>query len=511
MKNLHSEMTNTLENSSIENLKLTEPKGIVETTLTPVLSEMPWNTTFSLCAGVDVVTGNGMSTGVNPIDVKPSTLLGISSDEIFFIETKKDLEKLFKITVGGKFNVSADSSLSGDASYSNTVKFSSVATTLVVHYSASYQGYDEPVNQNLFTLTDQAKKLMEDDPEKFRASYGDYYISGIKRARQCTILYVCTTESETSMTSFKAKAKAQFGKEFDAKAAAEFSKIVSENRISIEVHNYMNGLEDKEKCPENAPWSMESAFNALAWYKVNAIGNNAFTKLRHYNTLNANYPLTIPIDPTVFTTMSGLYQDAWYIISMFNSCPEIYQEKLKSRVNSFKTGLFANKAILATDNEKLDFFSKEANSLKQKLESILNKQAFYYLIQKPSNEPGIGNHQSANERRHWSYGLTESSGGSYDVQVLKWTDRIKRGKKSAGKHTVNSTFDKSRTGNKLPLIVGWEIKGERADNHNGGWEMNSQSFIGKDTAEVTVQSQFDRDLDWSFTVYYVWAEDFLFG
>jgi hypothetical protein len=476
-----------------------------KTTLDSVIAPIPWDESFNFGAGVDAITGDTKATALEVFT--PPAAKGKNVQENYqFVQNKEDYERLIKVSVSGKYNI-AGVNISGSASFTNKIEFSSTCTTLVADYQSLNDSYDELADANGYKLTEKALQLMKDSSEKFRGVYGDYFIAGIKKASRFTALYKCTAKTAKELNEFIASFGVDSPGVFEVNASTEFKKAASKYGIQIDVEVHYYGISGAS--PVSAPWTPEKVIEALQWFKVHQEPQPVNVKLKHYNTIEPSYPLTINVSPEIFAELSFLFQQLWVITTEFNSCPRLYTDPYKEDYVYFTKSLVAAKAVLATDENLRAMFKDVANNLSEKLQDILVRQAFYFKI-KDQEEPGNAQSISAsNGVRSWSYGIksatddaivlsSEESNHNQKASTLAWVQR---------KHTFNS---ESKDTKSEWLIVGWEVISHWTDGSNGKWKKSSNRIIGSNKASVLVESKPGRGFSWGMKVYYVNAADYRF-
>lgn len=471
--------------------------GEQKTELDQVISGLPWQDAFTFGAGVDAITGGVAGTAIKPFTPTKRTVKK-SSEHYRFIQSDSELNREIETSVAGKYNIEGVT-VSASASYLTKIKYSELIITLVADYESQYDGYDEV---DTYELTDDAKRLIS-DPPKFRKSFGDYFIAGGRRSSQFTGVYVCQSSSVESMDEFKASFGAEAPEVFSAEGSARFLQAAKEHNVNISADLFMDGYSGTSP---NGPWTPEKILGALGWFKENEQGIDLQSKLKHYSTIDRDYPRTIDVAPEVFVDLRQLYTKLWDIRARYSSCPGYYQEQLKRDYTALDYGVVANQTILVEDLDKRLEYQQQSDALLSALNDVFARMDFYFKVKKAvGTEPA--ENQSIEEgsgQQTWMYGYstyTKSTAVVIHSNSMTYSESWHIGWRER-------TLEFGPNGNYL--LVGWQVISNWNDGSNGQWWKAVNQILLTDHGAVHVKSQYDRGCDWSVVFYYVDAKDYQF-
>lgn len=473
--------------------------GAAKTELDQVVSGLPWQDTFTDGAGIDAITGCTMGSALKPFEPKERTVKS-SSEHYRFIQEDSELIREIETAASGKYNVEGVS-VSASASYLSKIKFSELNITLIAEYESTYDGYDEATE---YELTDKAQKLLT-DPVKFRQAYGDYFISGGRRSSRFTAVYVCKASTSSSMSEFKVSFGGSAPDIFSVEGSARFMESTKNNKISYSIDVFMEGYEGT---PPGAPWTPEKILEALKWFKENEVGIDLRAKLKHYSTIEPEYPRTVDVDPDAFIDLRQLYTKIWCIRSRYTSLPVYYQDQLKQKYIDVDSGVEAHQNTLPVDANQRHEYQGKADELLSMLNDISARMDFYYkVLELVSTEPGNGQEitETATGQQIWLYGFSTYS-KSQAVTIQKWESRYHEDWQIGFRE---HTFEFGPDGNYL--LVGWQLVSNWGDGMNGTWMKTIDRILLTNHAAVHVKSQYDRGCDWSVSFYFVDAKDYQFS
>src|SRR5262249_12720382 len=162
-------------------------------------------------------------------------------------------------------------------------------TTLIVEYDLSF-GTE---TADSFVLTDAAKKLITENPERFRQSYGDYFVAAVERGARFIALYKFQASSREELNSFKASIGGHGPNVMSAEASSSFLQEAKKKNIQWKIDLTMDGYNGNP--PASGPWDPDSVYRTLAWFRDNAVGIPVGVMLKHYSTVAPGYPPTVDV------------------------------------------------------------------------------------------------------------------------------------------------------------------------------------------------------------------------
>jgi hypothetical protein len=475
----------------------TTVKGDVKTELDQVIAGLPWANTFTFGAGVDALTGAVTGSAVEPFTPVQSTVKS-STHSYRFIQSENELDREIEVAASGKYNIEGIT-LSASTSYLNKLKFSELSTTLVAHYQDEYHGYDEAPS---YELTDKAKELIV-DPAKFRNAYGDYFVSGSRRGSLFTAVYTCQSTTAESMDEFKASFSGSAPEVFTAEGSARFMQKAREHNIKITSDVFLDGYTGNPPPEIETP---ELILKSLAWFMQNEVGKDLEAKLRHYSTIDPNYPHTVDVAPDVFVELRLLYTALWDVRAGYGSLPSYYQDRYKSEYTALDSGVMANKGILITDAEKRIKYQQQADVLLSEIRDVYARMDFYYKVKAAvKTEPGL-NHGAweGSGQQKWMYGFsayTKSKAVVIQETAIPYYEDWHIGYRQ-------HTFDLGPDDNYM--FVGWEMVSDWDIGVNGQWWQATDQILLTNHAAVAIKSYYDKGFGWTAHFYYVDAKDYQF-
>ncbi|MBV1788157.1 hypothetical protein KQ940_08820 [Marinobacterium sp. D7] len=468
-----------------------------QTRLDPVISGLGWNNGFEIGAGLNAVTG---SLGANAI--KPAELIDAknksSTTRYRFIKSESELQQEISASAKGSYNMEGVT-LSASSSFVTQVKLSELYVSLVAQFESSYSEYDEA---ETYELTEEAGKLIT-DRDKFRATYGDYFVAGRKRGSSFNAVYTCHATSVESMNKFMASFGADAPDVFSVEGSVAFERAAKEADMEVDVWVEMVGYVGT---PPVGPWTPESVLGALQWFTEHETGIPVQAKLFHFSTLDPNFSPEVPIDPAVFAELSVLYMKRWEILDGFNSIPDVYQKQFEEDVTRFNSDVMASTGTLPTDAEIRATLAKQATVLLADLNDVLARQDFYFKVKEKQKGEPAKDHiiDEGKGVQVWLYGFSkypQSEAVNIQSSSQHYSEKWHIGFRE---HTFVFEPDQSR------LIVGWEVHSNWQDGSNGSWYKASDQIILESGAQVHVKSEYDRGCNWTVDIYYVDAANYQF-
>jgi hypothetical protein len=372
--------------------------------------------------------------------------------------------------------------------------------TLIARFESHCVDYDRLADAR---LTDRARRLMQDDPVRFRYAYGDYFVAGGRRASRFTAVYTCASTTVDKMQEFKSRIGASMPEVFSAEGSARFKETAKNSDVSISTHVFMEGTDGDY--PGGGDWTPEKVIEALGWFKRNQRGVYLTALLHHYNTLEPAYPRSVDVPPQAFAELRRLYLSAWDVRAQYGSCPSHYKEKLSGEFRQLTTRLEASKEDLVTDLQLRGDMQQACDLLGARLKAVYDRlEAYLRVTQLVKDEPGKDRPiEEGQGQQVWLYGIRDWV--KSDAVVVHRNDSRYEEKWQIGWREATIGFSSSKA-----LVVGWEVVSDWNDGTNGQWWKTTDQNLLKDQAYVHVKSQYDRGCAWTLHVYYVDAADYQF-
>ncbi|HYX51951.1 MAG TPA: hypothetical protein VE783_00765 [Candidatus Limnocylindrales bacterium] len=469
------------------------------TDLDPIMAGIPWGESFRNGAGLNAVTGNLTGSALQPFEpVQRGGKTSVMHYE--FVSNQSEYEREISASTSGKYNIEGID-VSASASYLTKIKYSETSVTLIAKYRSEFAEY---ALADKYNLTTEAARLMESDPAKFRAAFGDYFLAGAKSGSWFTATYVCSSSDASNMQEFKASFALDAPKVFSAEGAASFKEKAEKLNISVAYDVFAYGhtgtLPPKPKTPDEV-------IAVLDWFQQHESPVAVRGYLEHYSVLNPLYPSWIDVDPAAFVELQVLYNAYWRLIDRYESCPPAYRAQLQTQFIQVTSDVRANRSRLVDDAEKRKQCARDVTLLLQVFDAVFDRQDFYYAVQKSAKkEPGRD--QRIDETggvQSWLYGFsTYSKSSAVLIQsvVQRYSDSWHIGWRET---TLQFGPDQTK------LLVGWQVISNWNDGTNGGWWKTTDQIILQNQGGVHVKSLYDRGCDWTVVYYFVESKDYLFG
>ena len=206
------------------------------TDLDPVIAGIPWLDGFAPGVGVNALTGALAGNAVKPFTPKPAARSG--GDATYkFVESSRDLSQEIEARTKGKYNIEGVN-VNASAEYINKIKYSETSITLLATYEVYYGDYEVA---DKYELIEEAQKLVS-HPEKFRARYGDYFVSGYKKMSRFVGIFVCQSSSAELFQSFQASLGQKRLTSLALKAASNSHRLQRRAAPVYTVRSAMSGV-----------------------------------------------------------------------------------------------------------------------------------------------------------------------------------------------------------------------------------------------------------------------------
>jgi len=364
-----------------------------QTVLATDLAGQLWLDGFAIGKGVNAVTGNLSGAAITFPALQPAT--GQSSTTTYSsIKTSSDVEKEVSVAASGSYNMDG-MNVTASTSYLSDIKQSELYMTVIATFEVSFNDYDTITydSPTKIALIPQAKELIDQGNfDTFRNNYGDYFISGAKRRSYFKAIYTLHTSSETDLQNLSASIGANAPEIFTAEGSASFKKAISTNNATV---NMVIDMQGYSGTPPVSNWNIDSVTDALTWFKSNLSPIPMHAELQHYSMVDSRIPVTLPIDPEVFSEIGTLYLNTHLMKIAWASLPEEYQSSYQSAVSGLVSEVNAGAQELVTNDTLRTSLFQSVGILLNTLKNLYERVKFIKsVIQLQSAEPGIGANQS---------------------------------------------------------------------------------------------------------------------
>lgn len=469
-----------------------------QTVLQPTVSGLDWLDAYQLGGGLDAVTGDfSAASALAPFEVKKATTHN-SQLHFSLIQSESDVTRLVDTAASGMYNFGSGK-VSASASFLDKISISEQSLTILYSYQTLFDDYDRAPS---YALSNEASKLAHSDPAKFRQTYGDYFVSGMRRGSRFTGVYVCTARTVDSAQAFAAEVKAESPDLFSAAGSVKFEATAKKHDVEVEIS--IDAYGHTGSIPSFGDLTPATVTKAYEWFIEHEAGEAMQAYAQLFSSLDPALPRTVPVAPSTFVELRELYDARWVAIAMYSGIPELYQDQLKSAYDDFVIGLEAEASELPTDATGRDRFQKLGTAVIGDLTGVAQRQAFYSgLAGAEEAKKGEKIYVQENGPHSWAYGFSRSSYPGVSIHST-----------SQNVHQVWHTGKRQKTLTVGPdaskLMVGWTVHSVWPDL-NGHFEKAVDRIIGTDQAAVFFSSLFDRGYNWTLTVYWVDADDYQFG
>ncbi len=483
------------------------PQNDFQTRLAPSMSEMVWLDGYELGSGINAINGN-ISTRF-PVEVTNIIEGQYFTHEQYVNEITNESSFNNQLKISGKtsLNIGAGK-ISEESSYLNSVKYSKVTTTYIAYHRTKATDYDHVKDGN-YKLTDDALKLISNNPQKFREIYGDYFISGVRKGALFVGMYICTAESEEAMKDFKTSVNGSYGSIFSIEGSTEFNKIAKEKNVDIQFNIEMYGITkdipsfDKDN-EGNSILNGNKIPVALAWFNENQVMIPEYAQLTHYSQLHHDFPQTIDVKPKTFVKIQNLYNLNATVKNRYNTCPGDYAKDFELDYGGIQIELISFAGEFTSNIKKVDELTDKVLELKEKLDNVFDRYDFYCEVHSMiGDEPQKGIKNPANSKTSWSYGIIQDSSPVKDVNITAVHKSYQK-----NRHTGHRTYTFDFEKDSEKMIIGWTINSNR---NNKYWEKMNDRILTGNEMQIYVSSDFDKGIDFSAKCYYVPTELFRFN
>ena len=480
----------------------TVPGGFARTVLAPTIEGILWDEAFNLGCGFDAVTGLPAGEVALQPFLAPETAELKQAERYRFIQTSAELDEEIERAVPGRYGFWP--AAAGPATdYLSAISFSDFEMTLVAHHDSLAEGYDRPES---YELTPAARSLAA-DPDRFRARFGDYFLSGCRRGTRFTAVYRCQAASRIALEKLRAAFGGEPPRMLTREGTAAFLKTANLYSIEVSASLFLLGCQPRGGMMQFQT-TPDGVLAELGWFKSHERAVPLRAELRHFSALVPELPRQTPVDPEDFAGLARLHAAFWRARSRFGSCPDPYRRLMEEHFVRLEAGILSERRSLAADAAKRRLLEEEAGRMLAEVQEVFDRRDFYVMVQAMAREEPALNEpleDAPGGPDTWSFGFDEYPRSK--AVVLSRTDlRFAKSWHLGGWREHTFTFGPDGK----HLIVGWKVISNRTDDHNGSWMKLSHPILLSHEARVHVKSQYDRGCDWCLTLYYVNAADYQF-
>ena len=335
------------------------------------------------------------------------------------------------------------------------------------------------------TLTEPAAKLVEDfDPTKWREHFGDYYISGFVPEARFIAMFRLTTDKAELRNSFSAEVSATVEKGDKSGALTakmEWDKYTSDSGSDLTCTIYQVGVDESVLKPMQTV-SPDGVWEVYERFVENARPNPGVARLRHCVSLAPDLGRTVAISSEVIRDIEGMYFDIVDARSDAEGLPTAAREAMLRELDDLDrtvrgtplTGTVEAMAHLDACEEELGFIKRwgEYHRLWKRLRERPDLASFEGSRKKAGQQKDFGEGSGL-----WTY--------MEPPQVL----HVEYSKPGRIRRSVKLECPKGC------VITRYRVTSERSKN--GKVALESGGLL-KDHATFSVESQYDRGVNWRF-------------
>lgn len=465
-------------------LLLTGAQG-AQSELPPSLSGLAWGDAFLIGGGVDAITGEVSSSPLSAIELSEQSAINANIRQVM-ISNKSEYSKEIEVGAKGSLNIYGVTA-EGSASYLSKVQYSSTSLTILAQVEIDQSEYQRVKSPALKPV---AQKLLTSDPKKFKSTYGEYFLSGVKKGSTLTVILTCTSTSQETMNDFKSSFSISKTNLFSADGYAKFKDEASNKNVSVYFHAVATGVSG------TLPDSQDPE-TLKKWFLENTSHVSKFAYLSSYSNVDPNFSRDVDIEPAVFARVKALYQKSWALTNRYNTCPVNYKSDFANEYNLLINEIKVSKSQLARNEDKITELDFRMDDLISKIDEVFNRLDLYQNMKALKRaEPKKGSKISSSMGQYFLYGIDKRDKSG--INITKRSDRYRQSYKIGYREKV---FDFSNDSN--ALFIGWMMTNSRRDSSNGEFWKVSDEIIGTSQAKVHVKSGYDRGTNWSIDVYQV--------
>jgi hypothetical protein len=444
--------------------------------LDPTIDDLPWQDGFRLGYGYTVTSGVLRDYSAYKDATPDSWDTFEDSTTIKVVRSQYDLDQLLDVSADGSVTYEGVTA-SASASFAQHITYSSTDLSVVAIWKSTATGFDhlpelEP-NSGLPT-----------NSGKFRREYGDYVITGVRRAASFVAIYNLHAETSEAMTEFSATVEASSEGLFTADGHTAFTSKAKSSGVTMSTYVFQSGHEeDHSKSPLNpTPDQIVDLLNAFK-AETGKKGYMSAQLTYHHHFIDAA-PEKIRLDPDFFTQLQQLVTARLTLTSLAQNNPALGQD-FKNEVDNINASFTSWRTSFEDNPDKLKSLTDEATTLRDKTTQRLTDEFFEQLNQY-KGDGGAGRVNGMTDTVAFSVGPVPPP---YEL-------------KSVTKDLLTNMGDGTRNVPVPGMVVGVSIYANWQDGTDGKL-MNFGGGIGRDHVYVEVDSADLRGAHWTVTAFYI--------
>lgn len=399
-----------------------EPVCSDQTSLSPYVSDIPWNSDYKFGYGIDATTGlpshqlQAVTSFTPPVPVSASTK---TETKVYFVNTDELYSKEIQAGMNTTFS-SFGVTFKASGSYSDNIKYSEKETTLILKYNireTEYRLFD-PAG-GAYSLTNDAKAYLATHADDFRNQYGDYFIAGARYGAQYVATIHIKASSAEEIRSIETKLT-QASKTYNFDATEEFKMKFTEatKNSSVEVNRTTIGGNDAGLSAGTTP---EQMFDDLKTFiqsctKENRAPLEAYMFRFNQMPDGARIGNAIKVNSCVFSATRDLSKDFLALSSRARTIADLdassfqagVQEDYAQEYDNLVNEISDNRQAIFQDKEQVEIYGAKVKAALSKFSDLIDRQSFFLkLVQLQKTWPQHTGHE-AREMGFKSYYLSRT-------------------------------------------------------------------------------------------------------
>lgn len=450
----------------------------------PTEATIPWTSSATLGAGVAAPSGELLAQAVEPFVAQAGDVRR-EEEHLDRVETEEDLRRLMTAAVSAEFNIGAVSAAATtrlERSLEVSERSLTILCTATITWREDALAADKP------SLTQEAVTVLHDNPAKFRAAYGDYFIAGYtKKATLSVFARLHATDRESLLkvageAAAKMKGVVAQGKVEIAGGLEEYART---NNCTISVDVYKDGVRGPAAGAPTQPEAcvgldLKDVPSHVTDFFARAVGAKAEAILMHYHRVEPTVPTAIDLDPRVFLEAQALYERLVFAKVLAKQLPVNYVQPLSDKLGGLERSARARiPRDLSCDLPTVHLLADQLEDWITEAQQIEDyRRLWRTVVAQPA-------------------GVTSWDGPAVIEQCPVRSLRIPYSK--PGWVTGQIVFD-DLPGRK---VCGYQVIYNR--NHAGSWRV-SGGGVGKEMIKFDFTSEYDRGINWTVKVWTVPAD-----
>ncbi|KAH9030163.1 hypothetical protein EDB85DRAFT_1458217 [Lactarius pseudohatsudake] len=366
-------------------------------------------------------------------------------------------------------------------------------------------------------LTEGAKALVN-NPQVFRERYGDYYVHEISREARFTVVWKCSSQSESTLVNFKNSISGNVGVDTQAsgKLEARLNVAAKESNVSMEVQYNVLGDMGSTHIDVNA-----GVTEYLDLFNANCIPVPSSVLLRHYSYIEPSLPTSISMDPDLYVRTRKAFDDIRLAVLLNGTLPGDESSRISGRhkIEELFQEIHSKRSNYSKGSQDLSGALNQLAGLLEGLYQILTRHELITSLRNISYDEAIREHlientddtaawiPSQQNKRTFSVGRTNPSAEDikkYGIEHISQGPGMESNQKYVALKRVSGSLGFPGGTGVHGTVIGFTVNDHWGDATNGWWGIVPKTNpLGRKDLKVSVKSQFSKGLHWSLDVWYI--------